>query len=242
MYEFETFGYLDVQKTGSSFISAVLNKFCTEKLTRKKLHAGLDSSYDPQKFYFISVRDPVDLYVSLFSYGCQAKGKLFRRLYQRDLGTLYDGTWGGFQFWLEFILDPANAHFLEASYSREVEGLSAMIGYQSYRVLSLSIPDAIHQLATCGSSAEVKSLYESGSVIGYAIRYEQFCEDICTLLRDRLQHSVPNLDDALHYVQTQKARNPSDRIDKYETRPVLGKALKRQLQDREWLLHESFGY
>jgi hypothetical protein len=202
----------------------------------------LDRDYDSKKFYFISVRDPLDLYISLFSYGCEAKGNLFRRLHNKGLGVLYDGTWEGFQYWLEFILDPENAHFLERRYSKSDGGVSGMVGYQSYRVLGLAIPHGIEELSKCGNSSDIRAVYESRSVVSYAIKYEQFCEDICTLLRDKLRYSVSNIEEAVHYVQTQKARNPSDRIDRYESTAVISKRLRRLLEDREWLLHESFGY
>jgi hypothetical protein len=242
MYEYETFGYLDVQKTGSSFISAVLTKFCTEKLIKKKLHTGPQKDYDKTKFYFISIRDPLDLYISLYSFGCESRGNLFRNLYQKNLGVLYDGTWDGLKFWLEFILDPENGHFLDRKYSKKIGGVSEMVGYQSYRVLRLAIPDSSELLGTCSDRADIRTLYDSQNILGCAIRYEQFCEDICALLGDKLRHAIGDLEEAQHYVQNQKPRNPSDRIDKYESSTSIGKRLRRQLEEREWLLHESFGY
>ena len=55
MHEFETFAYLDVQKTGSTFIS-VLSSPCSEKEIRRSKHGQVGDRYDPKKFYFISAR------------------------------------------------------------------------------------------------------------------------------------------------------------------------------------------
>ena len=65
MHEFETFVYLDTQKTGSSFISYVLRRHSSEKEVLHSKHQPVGERYDPNKFYFISVRDPFDQYISL---------------------------------------------------------------------------------------------------------------------------------------------------------------------------------
>ncbi len=116
MHEFKTFVYLDIQKTGSTFITTLLEKFFPEHEVRKRRHIGMEKEFDTSKFHFISVRDPLDQYVSLYSYGCETKGKIFRRLNDREQGDLYDGTWDGFCRWLDFVLRPGNAHLIDARY------------------------------------------------------------------------------------------------------------------------------
>lgn len=100
MHEFETFTFLDVQKTGSTFVSHFLSEFCTEEVMKYKKHKRVEDSYDPNKFYFITVRNPLDQYISLYSHGCAGMGGLARRLRKRGHGGLYDSTWDGFRRWL----------------------------------------------------------------------------------------------------------------------------------------------
>ena len=65
MIEFESFVYLDVPKTWSSFIASVLKKFCTKKWIRKIVHAGVGDNWNPAKRHFISVRAPL---INMFLY------------------------------------------------------------------------------------------------------------------------------------------------------------------------------
>ena len=116
MHEFETFMYLDVQKTGSTFISNLLAEFSSEEVQKYRKHGRVEVRYDPKKFYFITVRNPFDQYVSLYSHGCAGMGGLARRLRKRGRGDLYDSTWEGFRHWLKFILKPEISPLLDDEY------------------------------------------------------------------------------------------------------------------------------
>src|SRR5215469_2289548 len=132
MHEFETFVYLDVPKTGTSFIGSVLKRFSGEKLVRKTLHTGVSTAYDASKFHFISVRDPFQQYLSLYSFGCQQKGKLFKYLSKRGLTGVYDSSLQGFSAWLAFVLEPQSAEFLPGYSEHQLEHIAGIMGFQSY--------------------------------------------------------------------------------------------------------------
>jgi len=243
MYEFDTFVYLDMQKTGSSFVAGMLKRFCSDREIRRDQHEGLSADYDPSKFYFISVRDPLDQYLSLYSFGCQDMGRLFNTLNKKGLGNLYDGTWNGFRAWLRFVLAPGNASALSEDYAGCGDGrLSKLVGFQSYRVLSLAIPNANEVLSQCSDRSEIVAQYRAKSVVNFTIRYENFREDLAELLTTKLKDQVSDIEEALNFVRNEKPRNQSDRIDRYETQPSLGPRLKELLRDREWFMHEEFGY
>ncbi|HVV65792.1 MAG TPA: hypothetical protein VHC42_10000 [Rhizomicrobium sp.] len=95
MHEFPSFVYLGMQKTGSTFISTVLDKFCAEKGERKRI-GRVSQTLDGSRFYIVSIRDPLGSYLSLYSSGCE---------------SLYDSTAEGFRDWLAFVRDspPINA-------------------------------------------------------------------------------------------------------------------------------------
>ncbi len=60
MHEFETFVYLDMQKTGSTFIVRLLRQFSGQQELCSKMHEPVGKFYDPSKFYFSSIRDPLN--------------------------------------------------------------------------------------------------------------------------------------------------------------------------------------
>lgn len=241
MQEYETFVYLDVQKTGSSFISRLLRKFCKENLVHSDQHEGMPADCDRSKLYFISVRDPLDQYLSLYSFGCQTKGELFQHLLRQGYGDYYDGTWSGFRSWLDFMLDAGNAKFLGGGYGGRQSGrLSKCVGLQSYRVLTMAVPDARRALADCESKENVSTIYKSENLVGFTVRCESLRRDLEELMRTRLHNSILNLDEVLRYIHGEEPFNASDRIDRYFDDPKLGKKLQSRLEEREWLLYEEF--
>ena len=110
MHDFGEFCYLDVPKTGSSFVSRFLNKHSTLKQVEFRKHGRLHDKerMQPGKFFFITVREPVDQYKSLYFYGVNQRGGLFSQIRQEDdhLDRFYDGTASGFSSWLDVVMDP----------------------------------------------------------------------------------------------------------------------------------------
>jgi hypothetical protein len=243
MHEFETFVYLDVQKTGSTFISHFLRKFCTEKEIRREHHARLPEDFDTKKFCFISVRDPLDQYLSLYSYGCEAQGKLFARLYNEGLGDFYDGTWPGFRGWLNFVLEPENANLMGEGYgTRRTGTASSYIGFQSYRVFALAVPAANRLLAASHTKEAASEIYDGSNTVNYVIKNETLRSDLIELINTRLRNSITDIAEAIRFIEQEKSHNASDRVDRYASNPRLGKQLRLLLESREWLLYEKFGY
>jgi len=235
MYEFETFVYLDVQKTASTFIASVLEKYCTEGVIRKARHGGLGRDFDRAKLYFISVRNPLDQYLSLYSYGCKGYGQLFGLMCGRNRAELYDYTWRGFENWLEYVLDPVNEVLFEQGY----RSAARWIGFQSYRVLRLCVPNYPVEAKTRQSKNQLRRLYEETNVIQFVIRYETLQDDLCHLLANTLDYCM-RLPEALDFVRNSPPINPSERLDQYIAGRELRPRVKRLLDQREWLLGDLF--
>ena len=243
MREFESFVYLDVPKTGSTFICTLLRKFGTEKEILKRPHFAVGDSYNSNKFHFISVRNPLDQFVSLYSYGSEKKGALYGRFKENGHDQLYDGSWSGFESWLDFVLDPENAWFLDNSYSVAGQGEGCKkIGFQSYRFLNLAVPHVKELLDLSSTKDQIIQMYNSQKIATFTIRYESFRSDLEQLLRTRLRTSIADLTEALRFLETSPPINASQRIEAWRGGSKIGRRRRKRLQEREWLLHELFGY
>ncbi len=243
MHEFETFVYLDMEKTGSSFISMLLRKFCAEQEIRFLHHNPMEADCDRAKFYFISVRDPLDAYLSLYSFGCQRQGKVRTQLRLRGLDDLYDRTTEGFHAWLSFVLNPTNADALGGRYAAIGGGaLAALMGLQSYRYLKLAIPGAETVLARCATPDDVRAAHAANRLPTYTIRHESFTADLAELLRGKLAYAMADADGALRFVESARKINASRRVDAGEGDFALGDVLQARLWQREWFLRELFAY
>lgn len=243
MQEYESFVYLDLQKTGSTFISNMLYEFSREPRLRALQHEPLGADYDRSKYHVISVRDPVDAYLSLYSFGCGKKGKvraIFRRLGHDDF---YDGTAQGFAAWLNFVLKPGHAKALRDGFDTIADGrLAGLIGPQSYRYLRLAVPDSQNLLAACDSVEDIRALHDSHKVADFVVRHERFADDLAALLKGPLRHAMRDLDAALAHLRAAKPMNASVRVDAKEPGFAIPVALRRKIRRREWLLYEAFGY
>jgi hypothetical protein len=241
MLEFETFAYLDVQKTGSTFISYFLQKFSKEKEVSYRQHRNAGDAYDPGKFYFISIRDPLDQYLSLYSFGCGGDGALRKKLRRRGLDDLYDSTWKGFRRWLRFALAPENADVFSAEYG-EGKNLSDLIGFQTYRFLELAFSNPIEVLGSCHTRDDIREAYRQHNISKYTIRNETLNDNLGELLSRHLRNSITDLDEAREFLSAGHRLNTSDRFDKFQHDSSLPPKLEQSLHEREWLLHELFGY
>jgi hypothetical protein len=243
MQEFETFAYLDVQKTGSSFVAYVLAECVKEKLVFLARHGRIGERYDPNKLYFITVRDPLDQYISLYSHGCGAGGGLFKRMTKRGHGDLYDSTWNGFRRWLKFVLKPEAAPVLEDEYGAEENAqIPALIGFQTFRYLELAMREPVETLRECKTREDVLAAYKEKGVVSHTIRHESFDTDFRDLLKGPLAHALTDVDAAVRMLHETRKLNTSDRVDAFREDLTVGRKIRNALKEREWFMSEVLGY
>jgi hypothetical protein len=240
MFEFESFVYLDVQRTGSTFISRILQKYNRVAMLRCRRHKGMEADCDRSKFYFISVRDPLDSYLSLYSHGCGDRGNTRARLGRMEMSQLYDGTPDGFGVWLQFVLKAEHADMLDRGYCA-MGDLASLVGFQSYRYLRLALPDAHSLLSGCTSKDDLREIHARQKLPEIAIRYETLVADVSALLDGKLRGSLSDPEAALDFARTSPPLNSSTRVDAGGDFP-LDEELLRDLRAREWFLSETFGY
>jgi hypothetical protein len=137
MHDFGRLVYLDLQKTGSTFVSRFLNETCALPLVKESKHTRIQSRPDRAAFYFITVRNPVSQYSSLFRYGLDRRGALYKNFEKYGKAHLYSRAPGSFNEWLRFILEQENAAVLGEGFERIPRSYN--LGFLSYRYLMLSL-------------------------------------------------------------------------------------------------------
>jgi hypothetical protein len=219
-----------------------LKRFSSENLLRKEPHTGVRCDFDATKFYFISVRDPYEQYLSLYSFGCSEGrgGKVCRRFSKRGLGHLYDGTAEGFSAWLRIVLDPNRAGHLPGY--RKLRQIPRLMGFQSYRALQLAMRNAEESLARCQDKNDIRVSFRSNNIVQHIIRTETLRADLVELLTTKLAGSLTHLEKAKRYVTRESIRNSSRRVDETWNFGGAEGDLRALVFDREWPLREFFGY
>ena len=237
MVEYESVVYLDVQKTGSTFIEKFLQEHMTEKLVRIVKH-GWISDYTSDKYYFISSRGPLDQYFSLFNFGCDHCGGLYERLAANGYGYLYERSVSGFEAWLDFMLAPKNAAVIRAKgYDRVA---NTIFGLVTFRFLALALPSGPKQLVDVKTRKDVVSVYRSKTRISATVRTEQLNADLAELVRGPLSSKIRSVESALSALRQVKKVNASNRKEEIEY--GFSKELIDRMQDREWFCYDIQGY
>jgi hypothetical protein len=236
MYVSRSFVYLDLQKTGTNFIVDFLRRFSNEPGEREK-HKALGDRFSPDKLHFISVRDPLDQYISLYSFGCGGEGDLYRRLVRSGMKELYSRSSPGFSKWLEFVLDPANSKLVDKRYATAGEGrIPELIGLQSFRFLNLAFSDPAATFAESHSKQDLMRLYAARNIISVMIRYDHFIPDLKDLVQNHLSDAFTDVGAAVSFLDGAPPRNASDRIDR-NSDLVVDSSMREYLRAREWLYY-----
>lgn len=240
MHAFHSLAYLDVEKSGSTYVSHFLRDFLDDDEVAFRKHVELEDRPPAGRVHVISVRDPLDTYLSLYSYGCQGKGGLAGTVREAGLGHLYDATAEGFDRWLDVVLDPAYAPALNPrGYHRS--GVAPHAGLLSYRVARLSSPRPGRWIRRVTSPDDFVARFRANSVVDVVLRNESLTEDLETLvLREDLAWR-PSREAALEALRAQRRLNTSRRLDNAGGFEVPADA-RRRVAARERLLTEVFGY
>ena len=132
MHDFGRIVYLDMEKTGSTYVSKFLQQTCNLPEVRYEKHVPVRDSFSHTAFYFITIRHPLSLYSSLYRYGLDGRGGVFHRLERNNLLKVYSD----FDEFLNFVLSPENALALGGGYTPDI---ARNIGFMSFRFLKLSL-------------------------------------------------------------------------------------------------------
>lgn len=192
MDDFGSVVYMDVQKSGSTYISQVLREVLDRQNFRRQEDHGRVRKRREDAIYFASVRHPLDSYHSLFRYGCDGNGNLAARLRKAGRGGLYQPSAEGFGRWLDFVLDEANAGALGEGYARTRADL---FGFQTFRFMVLALASPLRRMAQVQSMPDLDALYDNERITSFVVRNEAMGEDLARLFSEHLGQHV-NLDQA----------------------------------------------
>ena len=256
MLDFGTFCYLDTQRTGSTFIRAFLKKHAAVPVLHDMLHHPiyptlrqperggalwqLWSRFKPGgKLFFVSARDPVETYLSLYNYGVDGRGGARQHLDgilgKAEVSSLYDGTAQGFYRWLERMLEPECVAML----ANPPRGFPCGLLTWRFLHVSLSFPQLL--LTNCGSRAAVRRVYRRHKLHGPILRAETLNRDLAKLARGRLRPWLKDAAAAAELEQNPPRENASNRRDKH-WRLDMPDHLARKLEEREWFFATELGY
>jgi len=208
MDDFGRIVYLDVEKTGSSFISKFLQDNMTCQRVEKVKHGRVGSDFKKGSFYFISVRNPLSQYLSLYSYGCEGKGAIFESLKNSGHTQLYQPDKQSFQHWLRFVLSAENAGYLGADY-QSVD--TELMGLQTFRFLALSFQKPLAKLKPLHDYATLCRLYEKKKIHSQVVRNESLRADMETLVETHLSSFV-DVESAKRYLEKSPPINRSPKL------------------------------
>jgi hypothetical protein len=221
--------YLDVQKTGSSFVIGFLAASCKLPLRPSRHHARVVGDYNRDAYYFATVRHPLSTYVSLFRYGADGNGGIRKRIGRAGRAALYER---GFEPWLAFIFDDRNAHILREDFEQMA---GSGLGLVSFRFVSLSIANAMDVLPAARSLGEVRAIYDKHNLARRVIRNEALNEGLHTLALEDVPQWF-DADAAVAYLGTGSRVNVSTAPPPTLSSPDLSAELRR----REALLFDLF--
>lgn len=174
MHDFGKIVYLEMQKSGSTFVNKFLNECCLLKEIKHQKHGVIRDDYDREKFYFITIRHPFDLYSSLYRYGLDGRGGMYKRLEKLGKTACYKS----FNSFIEFVTDPKNALYLGGGYSEQIAN---QVGIMSFRFMKLSLQFPLKQMATILASGESLLDLEDKFITNLEIRNENLNGELMRL-------------------------------------------------------------
>lgn len=174
MQDFGSFVYLDMPKTGSWYVVTFLKQVSRIEEKAFARHRWVGQTYNPKAFHFISVRNPVSLYNSLYRYGLDKKGGVYNRLKDsRNLQVYRD-----FDYFCSFALDPANARLLDTRYDQTA---AEQCGFMSFRYLRLCLQNPDERIAQQLAGGKALSHLKADFIIDHVVRTENLNDDLLSL-------------------------------------------------------------
>ena len=192
--------YLDLHKTGSS----TLVRFFKDEVVgetqrwRWKHEPPRDVEKHESDLWVMSVRNPLDYYVSLWAFGSKSQKGVYRAMDPSKRGTVYGNNEPEtFRRWLSAVLDASNlaldpSHEPATHTGRNMhQAARAGIGLFSlrYLILSTSAPTLRNPRARVTKATDLRSFLEEHSRVDSYIRLENLHEDLSRVPRRTLAYT-----------------------------------------------------
>ena len=234
MHDFGPLVYMDIQKTGSTFVSAFLKEACLLEEQGKTKHGTMHGKYNPESFYFISVREPVSCYTSLFRYGLDKRGGFFKALRKAGFKSLYQDDSASFNKWIEFVSSPENAEILGNKYEKVHDSVG--LGLLSYRIFILSVEQPYKKLANIDTYDKLMSVYERNNIIKHVVKNESLNADLMDLSTVILPQYFDQEKVDLFLNKKEKINTSTPKPEGYQ----LDEQVRQLIKQRERLLYTFY--
>ena len=127
--------------------------------------------YNPNAYYFITIRHPLQQYSSLYRYGLgDKKGFVYRSIVNSGREDLYDIDNPSFNQWLEFVLDEKNMECLGEGYEKRYPSLN--LGFMSFRYLCYATLHPFRLLIFFNEIKVALRMLNKTSIVDYIIKME----------------------------------------------------------------------
>ena len=217
MIELETAVFLQNHKTGSTFVDTFLRANSDEEVISYPSHKA-PGMLRKGKFHFTSVREPLDLYLSLFNYGLDGGGYVWHALTTRGMSHYYENGFEGFEPWLKFLLSddfgPVFKKF--APYSGEM----GLCTWRFFRLAKLNFN-------------------RKQIMIDHVLRFENLNEELKALTRGPLSRTVRDAEEACAWIDGRRQINRSTRRDLSQD-VTLSHDTLAMLRAKEAYLYETY--
>lgn len=217
MIELETAVFLQNQKTGSTFVEHFLRENSDEEIIEHPAHKT-PGMLRKGKFHFTTVREPLDLYLSLFNYGLDGAGRIWYALNRRDKSHFYDNGLEGFEPWLRFLFSDEFKPFFGA-----YEPYADDMGLCTWRFLSLAR----------------LNFNRKSNMLDHVLRFEALNDGLKELSRGPLARTLRDVDDACAWIDGRSQINRSTRRDLREDVTLSHETLSL-LRRKEAHLYETY--
>lgn len=174
MHDFGKLVYLDLPKTGSNYVSAFLRHASRFREVKFKKHGWIGNDYREDATYFITVREPLSLYSSLYRYGLDQNGDVYERLAANRSLNAYSS----FDQFVDFVLQPRNAALLGFDYN---ERIAQEIGFMSFRYLKLSLQHPMKQIQSQIAADKPITDLRMNFITRYVLKNEHLNEELSKL-------------------------------------------------------------
>lgn len=237
MDDFGKVVFLDVQKTGSTWLSDALSRLLPTGGRRFAKHARLDRAVEADTVLLTVVREPVAQWVSLYHFGCQWRGTVHQRLESVAAGRYrYDGTMPDFLTWLDFALDPAEAAHFPGGYAR---GCPALIGLQTHRFLRLNLASPVVRLGRMADRDTLRRLVRRQLLPAHVLRTESLRDDLLALCAGPLAPHVGDPATVAARIDATPPGKVTQTTAAFRAADVP-EEVRTRIRDREWLMVELF--
>lgn len=240
MLETENLLYFDVVKTGSSHIIKILREVLTEDFLYYGKHVHLNEKSN--KFKLCSIRNPWDWYVSLWSFGCEGRGRLFQELGRRHSYLYRDKSKPPlFRQWVKLIHDPEVIETDNIGPPFYARRACRNLGIFTYRYLATVHPRFRRTFESAiDSYAETLSLHRGNQDIDSYIRLHELEHDMISSLDKSRLILRKNYGKTIHELSA-KPTNTSGRNGILFTE-YYDDETKELVSRRDQLIIDQFGF